>query len=144
MTIHVYGANTRVALPGDEVTIAGIFLPVPYTGYRAIRAGLLSDTYLEAQYIWKKKKTHAESTLTEDVRAEIEEMSGEAEIYDQLSSSIAPEIYGLEDVKKALLLLLVGGTDRHLTDGMRIRGKLFTDIFHYIHYSKLSATCFFY
>jgi hypothetical protein len=30
-------------------------------------------------------------------------------MYDKLASSIAPEIYGHDDVKKALLLLLVGG-----------------------------------
>jgi DNA replication licensing factor MCM7 len=36
------------------------------------------------------------------------------ELYDKLANSIAPEIYGCEDVKKALLLLLVGGVDRYL------------------------------
>lgn len=124
MTMHVYGNNTRVAFPGDEVTMTGIFLPVPYTGYRAIRAGLLSDTYLEAQHIYKRKKTHVEQTLTDEVRAEINEKAGEPEIYDQLAASIAPEIYGHDDVKKALLLLLVGGADRKLADGMKIRGDI--------------------
>jgi len=35
---------------------------------------------------------------------------------------LAPEIYGHEDVKKALLLLLVGGVDR-APAGMKIRGR---------------------
>lgn len=43
------------------------------------------------------------------------------DFYNKLASSIAPEIYGHEDVKKALLLLLVGGVDRR-PDGMKIRG----------------------
>ena len=42
--------------------------------------------------------------------------------YSKLARSIAPEIYGLEDVKKALLLLLVGGLTRTMGDGMKIRG----------------------
>ena len=42
--------------------------------------------------------------------------------YDLLASSMAPEIYGHDDVKKALLLLLVGGVDRKMQDGMKIRG----------------------
>lgn len=46
----------------------------------------------------------------------------DGQIYEKLASSIAPEIYGHEDVKKALLLLLVGGTYRHMGDGMKIRG----------------------
>ena len=32
-----------------QVVVSGIFLPVPYSGFKQIRAGLLSDTYLEAQ-----------------------------------------------------------------------------------------------
>merc|ERR1719414_2423585 len=40
------------------------------------------------------------------------------------SQSIAPEIFGHSDVKKALLLLLVGGTDKRTDSGMNIRGNL--------------------
>lgn len=55
--------------------------------------------------------------LTEE---EIEEVSS-ADFYSKLASSLAPEIYGHEDVKKALLLLLVGGVDKN-PEGMKIRG----------------------
>lgn len=44
------------------------------------------------------------------------------DFYSKLACSLAPEIYGLEDVKKALLLLLVGGTDKKKGD-IKIRGK---------------------
>ena len=43
--------------------------------------------------------------------------------YEKLSGSIAPEIYGHEDVKKALLLLLVGGVQQ-APRGMKIRGNV--------------------
>lgn len=46
----------------------------------------------------------------------------EEDFYEKLAASIAPEIYGHEDVKKALLLLLVGGVDQS-PQGMKIRGK---------------------
>lgn len=49
----------------------------------------------------------------------------EDDFYGKLARSIAPEIYGLEDVKKALLLLLVGGTDKH-KDDIKIRGLFYT------------------
>lgn len=42
--------------------------------------------------------------------------------YEKLAGSIAPEIFGHEDVKKALLLLLVGGVQQ-APKGMKIRGK---------------------
>lgn len=47
----------------------------------------------------------------------------EDNFYQKLSSSIAPEIYGHEDIKKALLLLLVGGVDKNPA-GMKIRGNI--------------------
>lgn len=44
MTVHAYGAMARVAVPGDQITVSGIFLPTPYGGLRALRQGLLSET----------------------------------------------------------------------------------------------------
>lgn len=46
------------------------------------------------------------------------------QVFSKLARSIAPEIYGHEDIKKALLLQLVGGVTRKLPDGMRIRGDI--------------------
>lgn len=48
----------------------------------------------------------------------------ESDAYSVLASSIAPEIFGHVDVKKALLLQLVGGCDRRLPDGVNVRGDL--------------------
>ena len=45
----------------------------------------------------------------------------EDDFYEKLACSIAPEIFGHDDVKKALLLLLVGGVDKS-PKGMKIRG----------------------
>lgn len=63
---------------------------------------------------------------TDDINAELtdEELSvlTQDDFYNKLASSLAPEIYGLEDVKKALLLLLVGGTDKKKGD-IKIRGE---------------------
>merc|ERR1719290_936673 len=86
-------------------------------------SGLLSDTYLEAHRIAKLNKAD-EAEMDEGVLTE-EEISlvAEDDFYDKLACSIAPEIYGHEDVKKALLLLLVGGVDRN-SKGMKIRGNI--------------------
>merc|ERR1719445_2974998 len=46
------------------------------------------------------------------------------EIYDKLARSIAPEIYGMEDVKKALILLLIAGVTKEEKDGIKIRGDV--------------------
>ncbi len=45
-------------------------------------------------------------------------------VYNRLASSIAPEIWGLSDVKKSLLLQMVGSPTREFNDGMKIRGDI--------------------
>jgi DNA replication licensing factor MCM7 len=106
------------------VEISGIFLPTPYTGFRAMRAGLVADTYLEAMSVTQTKKRYDEYLLKEDEQDLVQRLSEDTDIYSKLSSSIAPEIFGHEDVKKALLLLLVGAPSRKLSDGMKIRGDI--------------------
>merc|ERR1719245_1250754 len=87
-------------------------------------SGLLSDTYLEAHRIAKVSKTDEEELEAEQEMTEEELKSlTETDFYNKLANSIAPEIYGHEDIKKALLLLLVGGVDRN-PSGMKIRGNI--------------------
>jgi len=124
MTIHVNGNLTRLMNPGDVVHLGGIFLPVPYTGFQAIRAGLLTDTYLEAHDVYQLKKQYTEMQMTPTIERKIAELQQDPALYDKLAQSIAPEIYGHEDVKKALLLLLVGGVTKITGDGMKIRGDI--------------------
>lgn len=124
MTVHVNGALTRQMNPGDIVHLGGIFLPIPYTGYQAVRAGLLTDTYLEAHHIHQLKKQYSEMELTAEIEAQLRTLRQDPALYQKLAQSIAPEIYGHIDVKKALLLLLVGGATKTMGDGMKIRGDI--------------------
>lgn len=68
------------------------------------------------------KTSEAESLNAELTPAELDDLAQD-DFYTRLASSIAPEIYGHLDVKKALLLLLVGGVDKR-PDGMKIRGNI--------------------
>lgn len=51
-------------------------------------------------------------------------MSKDPHIYDKIYKSIAPSIYGLDDIKKAVACLLFGGSPKKLPDGMRLRGDI--------------------
>ncbi|KAG6814586.1 hypothetical protein H0H92_000115 [Tricholoma furcatifolium] len=124
MTIHVHGTLTRQMNPGDVVHLGGIFLPIPYTGFQAIRAGLLTDTYLEVHHIYQLKKQYNEMEMTPDIERALMELKQDPMLYNRLAQSVAPEIYGHEDVKKALILLLVGGVTKVTGDGMKIRGDI--------------------
>ncbi|MED6183996.1 Mcm2-7 hexameric complex component [Stylosanthes scabra] len=124
MTVHFRGELTRKVAPGDVVELSGIFLPIPYTGFRAMRAGLVADTYLEAMSVTHFKKKYEEYELRGDEEEQIARLAEDGDIYNKLARSLAPEIFGHEDIKKALLLLLVGAPHRKLKDGMKIRGDL--------------------
>lgn len=127
MAVVLTGDLARSAHPGDHVIMAGVYMPKPYTGFKAIRAGLLTDTFLLTQHIeqLKIKYDAAALAIAEDVNAQVvEELSQDPNIYTRLATSIAPEIYGHLDVKRALLLLMVGGVTREMEDGMRIRGDI--------------------
>lgn len=124
LTIHLYGTLTRSMNPGDVVEVGGIFLPIPFTGMQAVRAGLLTDTYLEAHSVKQLKKQYQYMELTPEVSETINDIRRDGALFERLARSIAPEIYGHEDVKKALLLLLVGGVTKQMSDGMKIRGDI--------------------
>ncbi|MCJ1330588.1 Mcm2-7 hexameric complex component [Thelotrema lepadinum] len=124
LTVHCNGTLARTINPGDIVDIAGIFLPTPYTGFKAIRAGLLTDTYLEVQWVNQHKKAYDDLIIDAKTLKRIARHRDSGHMYEYLAKSIAPEIYGHLDVKKALLLLLIGGVTKEMGDGMKIRGDI--------------------
>jgi DNA replication licensing factor MCM7 len=111
-TVRVFGDLTRIMRPGDLVTVSGIFLVAPYHGFRAVRAGLTTDTFIEAMHIVPSKKSYDKTAAEQDptMAAKIAEESKDPKIYERLAASIAPEIFGHEDIKRALMLLLVVST----------------------------------
>lgn len=124
LTVLCYGSLVRRVNPGDVVDISGIFLPTPYTGFKAIKAGLLTDTYLEAHHVHQHKKAYSQMLVDARLARRIDKFRQSGHVYDLLAKSIAPEIYGHLDVKKALLLLLIGGVTKEMGDGMKIRGDI--------------------
>lgn len=124
MTIHVNGDLVRSLNPGDVAHISGVFMPSPYTGFRALKAGLLTETYLEAQYVNQHKKQYESLEITPEIKAEIQDLFNQGGVYNRLAKSIAPEIYGHLDIKKVLLLLLCGGVTKEIGDGLKIRGDI--------------------
>ncbi len=133
LSVFCRGELTRQANPGDVITVDGVFLPqrVAESGYRAMKAGLMATLFVEAQHLVTHKKSLEESLLDslgeeESARldANIRRVATSDDPIGILSRSIAPEIFGHEDIKRALLLQLTGGVCRKLQDGMRIRGDI--------------------
>jgi len=124
ISVHVSGELTRHCSPGDFLTVSGIFLPSLRRGFHATKAGVVGETYILATHMEQRKQKYSRYILTDEMKEEIEEFGQEGNAYDTLARSIAPELFGMEDVKKALLLQMVGGVTQELEDGMKIRGDI--------------------
>lgn len=112
--VQLNGSFVRKASPGDVVEIQGILLPNRRTGFKH-KSDIIFDGYIEAHKITREKKKYVEFAMTARQIDEIESMRGHStddQIFTRLANSIAPEIFGMETVKKALLLLMVGGVGK--------------------------------
>lgn len=55
---------------------------------------------------------------------DLQRMRDMPDIYSKLARSISPNVYGHEDVKKAVLLMLIGGVNKTTPEGIRLRGDI--------------------
>ena len=72
MTAIVKGELVRHVSPGDVIECSGVFLPKPYTGFKAMRAGLIANTFLEAMHIKQYKKKYSQYVITQEMQDRIE------------------------------------------------------------------------
>lgn len=70
------------------------------------------------------KRSRQTAVFSEAEEREMIAMSRIPDIYSKFIHSIAPSIFGNEDVKKAIACLLFGGSRKQLPDKMRIRGDI--------------------
>ena len=106
----------RRTTPGTKVRITGIVKEVAIplrTGGHSTRYDILMDS----NYIEPIEETFEETNITKKEEEEILEISKDPRIYQRIVSSIAPSIYGHEDIKAALVLQLMGGVQKVHDDG---------------------------
>ena len=109
--------------PGSKIMVYGVVKEIPLpakTGGQLTRY----DLAIEANYIMPLEETFEDIELTEKDRDKIFELAKDPKIYDSLIKSIAPSIYGHEDIKEALVLQLMGGVKKERKDGTKTRGDM--------------------
>ncbi|KAI9358309.1 MCM2/3/5 family protein [Zopfochytrium polystomum] len=128
-----YDDIVDVCKPGDRVEVTGIFRGVPVRANprrRTIKA--LFRTFIDVIHIRKtdKKRIGVDNSianenefipnyeesdkvaLNEGDEEKIRGLAQKPNIYDILTRSIAPSIFGMNDVKRGVLLQLFGGTNK--------------------------------
>lgn len=62
--------------------------------------------------------------FSQEQREELEEMRRDRSLYDRLAASLAPNVFGQNDVKRAVLLMLLGGVQKTTKEGIKLRGDI--------------------
>lgn len=108
--------------PGDRVVINGIL-----RSQQRINHGNKStffDIHLEANSIEVGEKEFEEVSISDKDEEAIQALSNDPEVYGKITRSIAPTIYGNEEVKEAIALQLFGGIMKSMPDGSHLRGDI--------------------
>ena len=110
-----------VARPGDRVGITAI---VRAEKQSAGERGKLRtfNMYLDANFVDIVGKETEVVEITPEDEKKILEAAQDPWVHRKLVMSLAPSIYGYEDVKEGILYALFGGTAKQLPDGVNIRG----------------------
>lgn len=110
--------------PGDRVQIVGV--------YRSLGGGgNTSSSFRTVVLANSVYPLHARSTgisakenITDNDIRNINKLSKNKHLFDRMSQSLAPSIYGHEHIKKAVLLMLLGGVEKNLDNGSHLRGDI--------------------
>ncbi|MCI2412991.1 MAG: minichromosome maintenance protein MCM [Cuniculiplasma sp.] len=122
LTVIVEDDLSGKLFPGDRVTMDGILR----AEQKIYSGNLLTEfnIFLYAINFRKTTKELEEIKISDAEEESIRELSRDPKIIDKLADSIAPTIYGLDNIKKTLVLQMFGGVRKFMKDGTIIRGDI--------------------
>jgi len=119
ITITITGDLCGVVTPGNRATICGTLKLKKIKGDN----GLIFEPYIDGNSIVIKDETYDNITISDEDLSEITALSKTPNLIDLFASSIAPTVYGNDDVKRGITLQLFGGVPKTIA-GTRIRGDI--------------------
>jgi replicative DNA helicase Mcm len=108
--------------PGNRIKVVGVLRQLPRRVKGSISRQM--EIYLDAIHVESVETEWEEIEITEEDEKKIIELAKDPQIYEKLVASIAPTIFGLEDVKLAIALQLFGGEEHIQKDKSRVRGEI--------------------
>ncbi|KAJ1669624.1 MCM DNA helicase complex subunit, partial [Coemansia sp. RSA 25] len=112
------------ARPGDEIEVTGVYAHAPDASAAARHGFPVFATVIEANHVARRADEFAAVRLTEDDRRAIRALARDDCVGRRIVRSIAPSIYGHEQIKTALALALFGGVPKDIGGKLRTRGDI--------------------
>lgn len=109
--------------PGSRVKVIGILKEVPVP----LASGGVSTRFelaIEVNNLIPMEETFEDLDISEEEEKKILDMSQDPEIFEKLSKSIVPSVWGYDEIKKSLVLQLFGGVKKIHADGQKRRGDI--------------------
>lgn len=114
------------AKPGDRIQLVGIYRTLgnrnASSGSSTFRTIVMANNIIQLSS--KASGGIAQATITDTDIRNINKVSKKKNVFDLLSQSLAPSIHGHDYIKKAILLMLLGGMEKNLDNGTHLRGDI--------------------
>ena len=107
--------------PGDRIQVNGIFKTI---STMSTNTNGSVKTVLIGTNVQELNNDVQQNEFTGEDLKRIKELAKQKDVFDVLANSIAPGIYGHQNIKKALVLQLLGGNETNLEDGTHLRGDI--------------------
>ncbi|CAN4106991.1 unnamed protein product [Withania somnifera] len=112
------------ARPGEEIEVTGVYTNNFDLSLNTKNGFPVFSTVIEANYVTKKQDLFSAYKLTQEDKVEIEKLAKDPRIGERIFKSIAPSIYGHEDIKTAIALAMFGGQEKNVEGKHRLRGDI--------------------
>ncbi|KAA3484192.1 DNA replication licensing factor MCM2-like [Gossypium australe] len=112
------------ARPGEEIEVTGIYTNNFDMSLNTKNGFPVFATVVEANYVAKKQDLFSAYKLTQEDKEDIEKLAKDPQIGERIIKSIAPSIYGHEDIKTAIALAMFGGQEKNVEGKHRLRGDI--------------------
>jgi len=104
--------------PGDRVQVSGVFRVI-HKGISGDFSSVLVATGVQSLLAEKEKPNMSEQDIKN-----IRKLAKDKDVFNVLGESVAPSIEGSLNVKKSILLQLLGGAEKILANGTHLRGDI--------------------
>ena len=110
----------RLTDPGNRIKITGVLREIPKGKHHSVKL----DFYLDSNLVEPVEIGLQHLEITKEDEKEIKKLAKDPMIYEKLIDSLAPSLYGMREIKEAIILQLFGGVPRTLKDGTKFRGDI--------------------
>lgn len=111
----------NIIAPGDRIVVTGVLRLKPIKDGKG--KSVIYAKFLDVAHVRQVEQEFEDLEVTKEEEQKIRELSKDPKLYEKIVKSVAPSIYGYDELKEAVALQLFGGTaNKVMPDGEPIRG----------------------